>query len=116
MISKISLAFAVLAVAEAFMVPSSHQTRLSALSMSEEDPTILKSVLKKQIAYDDDGSRFFETTIDEEDCIPDEEFCVTDSETGELIRLTVEEKERIFLDAMQVGKLDYVKPMRLYFG
>ena len=32
---------------------------------------------------------------------PDKEYCVVDPESGELIRLTVAEKERIFLDALQ---------------
>lgn len=54
---------------------------------------------RKEIAYD--GSRFFETGLDDEDCIPDKEFCVVDPETSELIRLTVEEKERMFLDSLQ---------------
>ena len=39
--------------------------------------------------------------MQEEECIPDEEYCVVDPESGELIRLTVAEKERIFLDALQ---------------
>lgn len=68
----------------------------------KEDPALVKSVLKKQIAYDEATGRFFETNINQEDCIPDEEFCMTDNDTGELIRLTQEEKERIFLDALQV--------------
>lgn len=97
-------ALAVLSVTSAFVVnPVSHHARVPALSMSEEkqDPTLLKSVLEKQIAYDEKTGRFFETSINEEDCIPDEEFCVTDKDTGDLVRLTTEEKERIFTDAMQ---------------
>merc|ERR1719491_2115931 len=34
-------------------------------------------------------------------CAPDDEYCVVDKETGELVRLTLEEKERIFMDALQ---------------
>ena len=34
-------------------------------------------------------------------CIPNEEFCVIDPESAKPIRLTVEEKERMFLDALQ---------------
>lgn len=77
----------------------------TALRMADkkDDPTLMKSVLKKQIAYDENTGRFFETNINEEDCIPDEEFCMTDNDSGDLIRLTVEEKERIFMDALQVG-------------
>lgn len=38
-----------------------------------------------------------------EDCEPEEgEYCVLDKKTGKLIKLTIEEKERIFLDALQV--------------
>lgn len=39
-----------------------------------------------------------------DECQPEEgEFCVTDEKTGKLIRLTLEEKERIFLDSLQVS-------------
>jgi hypothetical protein len=69
---------------------------------NKEEPTLMKSALKKQIAYDSSSGRFFETNIEEQDCVPDEEFCMTDSSSGELIRLTQEEKERIFLDSLQV--------------
>jgi hypothetical protein len=74
------------------------------LSMAEEDkePVFISSVLKKEIVYDDKTGRFFETGYGEGDCVPDEEFCMTDSDSGDQIRLTVEEKERIFLDALQV--------------
>ena len=85
--------------------PSLNKGRHNAplLRMAEkEDPTLMKSTLKKQIAYDEKSGRFFETNINEEDCVPEEEFCMTDNESGELIRLTQEEKERIFLDALQV--------------
>jgi len=55
---------------------------------------------RKEIAYDEISGRFFETDI-EEPCIPEDEYCVVDDKTGELVRLTLEEKERIFLDALQ---------------
>ena len=58
---------------------------------------------RKEIGYDAASGRFFETDIDKEDCVPDDEYCVVDSETGDLVRLTLEEKERIFLDALQVS-------------
>lgn len=34
-------------------------------------------------------------------CEPDDEYCAVDEKTGSLIRLTIAEKERIFLDALQ---------------
>jgi hypothetical protein len=69
-----------------------------------DDGTIITSG-RKEIAYDEATGRFFETGLDEGECIPDEEFCITDKQSGNLIRLTVEEKERIFLDALQVCQL-----------
>ena len=71
------------------------------VAAAEDDGTIITSG-RKEIAYDEKSGRFYETGLDEEDCIPDEEFCITDKQSGNLIRLTVEEKERIFLDALQV--------------
>jgi len=56
---------------------------------------------RKEIGYDASSGRFFETDIDEEDCIPDDEYCVVDKESGKPVRLTLEEKERIFMDALQ---------------
>ena len=70
---------------------------------SDEKITITSG--KKEIAYDAKSGRFFETNLQEEECIPDEEYCVVDPESGQLIRLTVAEKERIFLDALQVSVL-----------
>eukprot|EP00957_Ditylum_brightwellii_P185798 14145865-Ditylum_brightwellii.AAC.1 len=61
------------------------------MSSTEEDKISLTSV-KKEIAYDEATGRFFE--FEDGDCIPDEEFCVVADDTGEPIRLTVEEKER----------------------
>jgi hypothetical protein len=54
---------------------------------------------RKELKFDDATGRFFETNLEE--CIPDEEFCTIDEDTGTKIRLTVAEKERIFLDALQ---------------
>jgi hypothetical protein len=76
-----------------------------ALRMSDKkdgDTTFVQSVFKKEIAYDEKTGRFFETGFSDGDCIPEEEYCVLDKDSGELIRLTIEEKERIFLDALQV--------------
>lgn len=70
---------------------------------------------RKELAYDEASGRFFEA--DEKECVPEDEFCVTDKATGKLIRLTVEEKERIFLDALQVSWLMYyiisVRPLKI---
>lgn len=77
----------------------------SVLSMAEEgsqDKVQLTSG-KKEIMFDEKSGRFFETNRDAEECIPDEEFCTIDDSTGKKIRLTVAEKERIFLDSLQVS-------------
>ena len=57
---------------------------------------------RKELKFDDKTGRFYETDIDLDECIPDEEFCTVDEETGNKIRLTMAEKERIFLDSLQV--------------
>lgn len=56
---------------------------------------------KKEIGYDSSSGRFFETGRGAEECVPDDEYCVLDEDTGTMIRLTLAEKERIFLDALQ---------------
>jgi hypothetical protein len=71
--------------------------------VKEEKTTFVSSVFKKEIAYDEKSGRFFETGFGEGDCIPEDEFCITDKETGSTVRLTIEEKERIFLDSLQVS-------------
>lgn len=60
---------------------------------------------RKELKFDDKTGRFFETNLETEECIPDEEFCTIDEDTGAKIRLTVAEKERIFLDAIQVRSI-----------
>ena len=76
------------------------------LRMAEEDESQdgvqLTSVGGKEIKFDEKAGRFFETRLDAGECIPEEEYCTIDGETGKKIRLTVAEKERIFLDALQV--------------
>ena len=73
------------------------------------EPFFIKSTLAKQLAWDDKEGRFRETSLSEEDvCEPDDEFCVTDQDSGELVRLTQEEKERIFMDALQVRVYIYI--------
>lgn len=94
--------------ADAFTSPmrSSMTTRSPALNMAKEDESIdkvqLTSNLGKEIMFDEKSGRFFETNLDAAECIPEEEYCQVDPETGDRIRLTVAEKERIFLDSLQV--------------
>jgi hypothetical protein len=63
---------------------------------------------RKELKFDDKTGRFFETNLKEEECIPDEEFCTIDEDSGGRIRLTVAEKERIFLDSLQVRSHKYM--------
>ena len=105
--SYISLAvLSAASVGEAFThsLPKSVATgpRSTFKLFADKDDTKFVPSARKQIAFDESKGRFFETDVNEADCIPDEEFCVTDNDTGDLIRLTMEEKERIFLDALQV--------------
>ena len=75
----------------------------SALRMAEEElDGVQITSARKELKFDDRTGRFFETNIDLEECIPEEEFCTVDEDTGNKIRLTMAEKERIFLDALQV--------------
>mmetsp|Transcript_12120 Transcript_12120/g.33365 ORF Transcript_12120/g.33365 Transcript_12120/m.33365 type:complete len:332 (-) Transcript_12120:1382-2377(-) len=55
---------------------------------------------RKEVVFDDEAGRFFETNREAEECIPDEEYCRIDDD-GSPIRLTIAEKERIFLDSLQ---------------
>mmetsp|Transcript_39383 Transcript_39383/g.113216 ORF Transcript_39383/g.113216 Transcript_39383/m.113216 type:complete len:331 (+) Transcript_39383:106-1098(+) len=75
----------------------------SVLSMAEGEKSdkVQLTSGKKEILFDEESGRFYETNLDSEECIPEEEFCTTDDETGQKIRLTVAEKERIFLDSLQ---------------
>jgi hypothetical protein len=77
-----------------------------------EDENIDKVQLtsaRKEVVFDDKTGRFFETSMETPECIPDEEYCQTDESTGDKIRLTMAEKERIFLDSLQVRRLVYQK-------
>jgi hypothetical protein len=58
---------------------------------------------RKELAYDEATGRFYEASDREECESPEDEFCAVDKATGKLIRLTLEEKERIFLDSLQVS-------------
>lgn len=84
---------------------SSRHSRNAVLLQATEEKTSpdgakLGSV-NKEIAFDAKAGRFFETGADAEDCIPSQEYCVVDESSGKSIRLTVEEKEKMFLDALQ---------------
>lgn len=61
-------------------------------------PSRLADVSDK-LVFDTKTGRFFERDVD---AISEEEFCLVDNESGEPILLTREEKERIFLDALQM--------------
>lgn len=71
----------------------------TALNLDGPDPGTKLVSNRKEIAFD--GSRFFETGVEDEDCIPSQEYCLVDPNSGAPIRLSVEEKERMFLDALQ---------------
>ena len=71
------------------------------MSDKEKKEVTFDTKTQKELTYDAASGRFFETG-DSIECIPEDEYCAVDKETGEMIRLTVEEKERIFLDALQV--------------
>ena len=97
--------------------PQQQQSAASALRMAGDDNLDGAQVTsaRKELKFDDKTGRFFETDLKEEECIPDEEFCTIDEDTGSKIRLTVAEKERIFLDALQVGVTE-VAERRVCFG
>lgn len=63
---------------------------------TEEAPTRVSS--SKDISFDEKSGRFYDN---EGECLPDDEYCAVDKKSGKLIRLTMEEKERIFLDSLQ---------------
>ena len=110
----LSVALALLSSrADAFSTPASaFVARSRAASAAGVGPLHMSDKEKKEVTFDtktqkeltyDKSGRFFETG-DSIECIPEDEYCAVDKETGEMIRLTVEEKERIFLDALQVSK------------
>ena len=77
------------------------------MSDKEKKEVTFDTKTQKELTYDEASGRFFETG-DSVECIPDDEYCAVDKDTGEMIRLTVEEKERIFLDALQVRPAQHV--------
>ena len=63
----------------------------------------LSTLDRESIIYDSRTGRFFEKEIE---ALCREEFCAIDEVTGKAIVLNVEEKERIFIDAMQAYYYD----------
>ena len=58
---------------------------------------------KKELVYDEVSGSFLERGAEEEEgCERGDEYCIIDKESGNLVRLTIQEKERIFLDSLQV--------------
>lgn len=53
----------------------------------------------KEVGYNEETGKFSSEVAEE--CVPEDEYCVLDKKSGKFIRLTVAEKERIFLDALQ---------------
>jgi hypothetical protein len=73
------------------------------MAVDDEKITLLTKS-GKELSYDSISGRFYEQDSEmkpEEPCNPNDEYCVIDSGSGERIRLTLEEKERIFLDSLQ---------------
>lgn len=58
----------------------------------------LRMSAEEKLVYDAKSGRFYERKLSE---ICEDEFCLIDSENGDPILLTKEEKERIFLDSIQ---------------
>jgi len=67
------------------------------------DAIKLSMLDRDSIVYDSRTGRFYEKEIE---MICREEFCALDEKTGKAIVLSVEEKERIFVDAMQAYFFD----------
>jgi hypothetical protein len=104
--SRFTLAIAFLTTTNAFTLTSTRTTLLPRTSSTSlfvdgpEDGTTITSA-RKELTYDASTGRLFETDLDPHDCFPGDEYCVIDKDSGKTIRLTLEEKERIFLDALQ---------------
>jgi len=67
------------------------------------DSVKLSMLDRESIIYDSKTGRFYEKEIE---MICREEFCALDEKTGKAIVLSVEEKERIFIEAMQAYFFD----------
>lgn len=60
------------------------------------DGLIVKN--RKDVSYDEKTGKIVDANDDE---CEEDEFCVVDKDSGKLVRLTLVEKERIFLDSLQ---------------
>lgn len=95
--------FSLISSVQAF-APSSAKKTISFSRLHADGPVDGKRIAsgRKEIGFDAKSGRFFETGKTAEECVPDDEYCAIDNETGQLIRLTLAEKERMFLDCLQV--------------
>jgi hypothetical protein len=98
-------AVSLISTVNAFAPSSSIGQRASFSRLYSDGPVDGKRIPsgKKEIGFDAASGRFFETGKSAEECVPDDEYCAIDNETGQLIRLTIAEKERMFLDCLQVS-------------
>jgi len=101
------LAAALLTTADGFSHPSKNAaaTFITSSGVSKWTTTNSELAARKEIGLDKEAGRFYETgkvTDDREfECDPVDEYCAIDEDTGKAIRLTLAEKERIFLDSLQ---------------
>jgi len=98
---KYVLAAALLTTADAFTPPSRNiaSTFVTPSAIPKWTTTSSKIASdRKEVGYDKETGQI---TQDSEECNPVDEYCAIDKNTGAKIRLTVAEKERIFLDSLQ---------------
>lgn len=103
---KYVLAATLLTTTDAFVPPSKNvattfttSSDLPKLVTSHSELAAGKKDVSEKVQYDEETGRFFESDQVGE-CQPDE-FCPINEATGKAIRLTLAEKERIFLDSLQ---------------
>lgn len=58
------------------------------------------TAVKKELKFDEKTGKVIESDADAEECQPNDEYCIIDDD-GNKLRLTLAEKERIFLDSVQ---------------
>jgi len=86
------------------MMPKNMMSSARKMAESETDAFQETNILKKDgLIYDPRTGRFFEKKIEE---VCRDEFCTIDEKTGEQVVLTLQEKERIFVDALQAYYFD----------
>jgi len=74
-------------------------SQLYAEGGEKKDDTVTVKSGRRELVLDPDTGKLVDQKGEE--CIPTDEFCVLDKGTGKLMRLTLAEKERIFLDSLQ---------------